>query len=72
MTHVYIRATITTYTQTKELAMQFQAKIEPRGVNEDNGSVSFKVVFNAPCYQDAERYLDGTYGKNKWSWLREV
>ena len=52
--------------------MKFQATIEPRGVFEDNNSASFKVVFEASCFQDAERYLDGTYGRNKWIWLREI
>ena len=52
--------------------MKFKARIMPRGLNEDNGSAYFYVTFEQPCYQDAERYLDGTYGCNKWDNLRDI
>jgi hypothetical protein len=52
--------------------MRFEAEILPKGLREDNGSVSFKVKFEADCYQDAERYLNGTYGRDKWQNLWSI
>jgi hypothetical protein len=52
--------------------MKFNARIMPKGLNEDNSSVYFYIDFDAPCYQDAERYLNGTYGHNKWDNLWSV